>query len=85
MIPTYSAFRWASDRIAESGIVAFVTNGGFLRSEAASGVRAYMHEEFTDVWCFNLRGNGRTQRVTAETFLSDPGQIFSWRLHARLS
>ena len=29
------AFRWASDRIAESGIVAFVTNGGFLRSEAA--------------------------------------------------
>ena len=53
------AFRWASDRIAESGIVAFVTNGGFLRSDAAAGVRAYMHEEFTDVWCFNLRGNGR--------------------------
>ena len=53
------AFRWASDRIAESGIVAFVTNGGFLRSEAAAGIRAYMHEEFTDVWCFDLRGNGR--------------------------
>ncbi len=55
------AFRWASDRIAESGIVAFVTNGGFLRSDAAAGVRAYMHEEFTDVWCFDLRGNARTQ------------------------
>ena len=53
------AFRWASDRIAESGIVAFVTNGGFLRSDAAAGVRAYMHEEFTDVWCLDLRGNGR--------------------------
>ena len=53
------AFRWASDRIAESGIVAFVTNGGFLRSDAAAGIRAYMHEEFTDVWCLDLRGNGR--------------------------
>ena len=58
------AFRWASDRIAESGIVAFVTNGGFLRSEAAAGVRAYMHEEFTDVWCLDLRGNARTQGET---------------------
>ena len=67
------AFRWASDRIAESGIVAFVTNGGFLRSEAASGVRAYMHEEFTDVWCLDLRGNQRTQ---GETSRREGGKIF---------
>ena len=67
------AFRWASDRIAESGIVAFVTNGGFLRSEAASGIRAYMHEEFTDVWCFDLRGNQRTQ---GETSRREGGKIF---------
>ena len=67
------AFRWASDRIAESGIAAFVTNGGFLRSDAASGVRAYMHEEFTDVWCFDLRGNQRTQ---GETSRREGGKIF---------
>ena len=67
------AFRWASDRIAESGIVAFVTNGGFLRSNAAAGVRAYMHEEFTDVWCFDLRGNQRTQ---GETSRREGGKIF---------
>ena len=67
------AFRWASDRIAESGIVAFVTNGGFLRSDAAAGVRAYMHEEFTDVWCFDLRGNQRTQ---GETSRREGGKIF---------
>ena len=67
------AFRWASDRIAESGIVAFVTNGGFLRSDAASGVRAYMHEEFTDVWCFDLRGNARTQ---GEPRKQEGGNIF---------
>ena len=67
------AFRWASDRIAESGIVAFITNGGFLRSEAASGVRAYMYEEFTDVWCFDLRGNARTQ---GEPRKQEGGNIF---------
>ena len=67
------AFRWASDRIAESGIVAFVTNGGFLRSDAAAGVRAYMHEEFTDVWCLDLRGNQRTQ---GETSRREGGKIF---------
>ena len=67
------AFRWASDRIAESGIVAFVTNGGFLRSDAAAGVRACMHEEFTDVWCLDLRGNQRTQ---GETSRREGGKIF---------
>ena len=67
------AFRWASDRIAESGIVAFVTNGGFLRSVAAAGVRACMHEEFTDVWCLDLRGNQRTQ---GETSRREGGKIF---------
>ena len=67
------AFRWASDRIAESGIAAFVTNGGFLRSESGAGVRAYMHEEFTDVWCLDLRGNQRTQ---GETSRREGGKIF---------
>ena len=67
------AFRWASDRIAESGIVAFVTNGRFSRSEMATGVRAYMHEEFTDVWCLDLRGNQRTQ---GETSRREGGKIF---------
>ena len=67
------AFRWASDRIAESGIVAFVTNGGFLRSESGAGIRAYMHEEFTDVWCLDLRGNARTQ---GEPRKQEGGNIF---------
>ena len=73
------AFRWASDRIDEAGIIAFVTNAGFLRSDAAAGVRAYtalfpfLHEEFTDVWCFDLRGNARTQ---GETRKRERGNVF---------
>ena len=54
------SFRWASDRIGRSGVIALVTNAGFIRSEAGAGVRACLYEEFTDVWCFNLRGNAKT-------------------------
>ena len=42
------AFRWASDRIGEFGIIAFVTNAGFLRSDTAAGFRACLHEEFAE-------------------------------------
>ena len=55
------SIRWASDRIGRSGIVAFVTNAGFLRSETGAGVRACLAEEFSDIWCLDLRGNARTQ------------------------
>lgn len=54
------AFRWASDRIEEKGIIAFVTNGGWLRSDSASGFRRCMAEEFNSIYIFDLRGNART-------------------------
>ena len=55
------SIRWASDRIGRSGIVAFVTNAGFLRSKPGAGVRACLAEEFSDIWCFDLRGNATMQ------------------------
>ena len=58
------SFRWASDRVGRSGIIAFVTNAGFIMSDAGAGVRACLHKEFTDVWCFDLRGNARTRGKT---------------------
>ena len=54
-------FKWAYDRIDESGIVAYVTNAGFIRSEAGAGVRAVFKREFDEIWCFDLRGNARTK------------------------
>ena len=57
------SLRWASDRIGDAGIVAVITNSGFLRSEAGSGVRASLAEEFNEIWCFDLRGNARTQGI----------------------
>ena len=55
------SIRWASDRIGKSGVVGFVTNASFIRSEVAAGLRACLADEFTDVWVFDLRGNARTQ------------------------
>ena len=50
------SLRWASDRIGTSGVVGFVTNASFLRSDTAAGVRACLAEEFNEIWCFDLRG-----------------------------
>ena len=57
------AIRWASDRVLEKpegGVVAFVTNGGFIDSASADGLRKTLCEEFHQVYCYNLRGNART-------------------------
>lgn len=55
------AFRWASDRIGDSGIVCFVSNGGWLKGDAATGVRRCFCEEFNSIYVYNLRGNARGQ------------------------
>ena len=55
------AFRWASDRIGDEGIICFVSNAGWLRSEAGSGFRRCISEEFSSIYVFDLLGNQRTQ------------------------
>ena len=54
------AIRWASDRIGEQGVVAFVTNGSWIDGNTDAGVRACLAEEFSSVYVLNLRGNART-------------------------
>ena len=54
------AFRWASDRIGESGVIGFVTNAGWLDGAAMDGLRNCFVKEFSEVYVFNLRGNKRT-------------------------
>ncbi|KIO36326.1 DEAD/DEAH box helicase [Shewanella sp. cp20] len=54
------AFRWASDRLGERGVVGFVTNGGFVEANTSDGMRKCLAEEFSNIWIFHLRGNART-------------------------
>ena len=51
------AIRWASDRINEQGIVAFVTNGSWIDGNVDAGVRACLAEEFSSIYVLHLRGN----------------------------
>lgn len=67
------AFRWASDRIGEQGVVCFVSNAGWLRGAAMSGMRRCLVEEFDDVYAFDLRGNQRTQ---GEESRREGGKVF---------
>lgn len=54
------AYRWATDRIKEQGVVAFISNGSFTDSATGAGFRKCLFEEFSSVYVFNLRGNART-------------------------
>lgn len=50
------AIRWASDRINERGIVAFVTNGSFIDAKSMDGLRKCLTVDFNYLYIFNLRG-----------------------------
>jgi predicted helicase len=53
------AIKWAALRIRKRGVIAYVTNGGWLDSNTADGMRLTLAEEFSDIYIYNLRGNGR--------------------------
>ena len=74
--PYVKAIRQASDRILGSdkgGIVAFVTNGGFIDAKSFDGFRKAIAKEFDAIYCYNLRGD---QRTAGELSRMEAGKIF---------
>ncbi|MFD4610664.1 DEAD/DEAH box helicase [Streptomyces sp. NPDC058440] len=67
------AIRWASDRIGNEGIVAYVSNGGYVDGTSMDGLRKCLVGEFDAVYCYNLRGN---QRTAGEQARREGGKIF---------
>lgn len=57
----FRALRWATDRIGDEGVIAFVSNNSFLDGNTADGVRLTFQDEFADIYIYNLKGNARTQ------------------------
>ncbi|WBB48505.1 DEAD/DEAH box helicase [Verrucosispora sp. WMMA2044] len=68
------AIRWASDRIRDEGIVAYVSNGGYIDGTSADGLRKSLVDEFDAIYCYNLRGN---QRTAGELSRKEGGKIFA--------
>ena len=52
-------FRWASDRLKDEGIVAFITNRSFVASRTMDGFRKIAEREFAEVWIVDLGGDVR--------------------------
>jgi predicted helicase len=57
--PYVKAIRWASDRIEDEGIVAFVTNNSFVNEIAFDGMRKHLVESFDEIYILDLGGNVR--------------------------
>ncbi|RKU12044.1 DNA helicase [Candidatus Poribacteria bacterium] len=57
--PYIKAIRWASDRINEEGVMAFVTNNGFTDGLAFDGMRKHLANDFDAIYILDLGGNAR--------------------------
>ena len=57
--PYVKAFSWASKRLGKEGIVAFVTNNGFLDGTAFDGMRKHLAADFDAIYILDLNGNVR--------------------------
>ena len=54
--------RWASDRLADDGIIGFISNNAFLDTRQDDGFRKVVAEEFNELWVLDLKGNAPHQR-----------------------
>lgn len=58
-------FRWASDRLSENGIIAFVTNNSFIDTRTFDGFRKVISREFSYVYIVDLGGDvRRNQKIS---------------------
>jgi predicted helicase len=66
--------RWASDRIDDNGVVAFISNNSFIDALTFDGVRKCIADEFSEIYIVNLKGNART---SGERRRKEGGNVFS--------
>lgn len=69
------AFRWASDRIGDSGVVGFVTGSAWVERAFADGMRKCMVDEFTNIYIIHLRGDVRKDMLS-KGVAGEGGNVF---------
>jgi predicted helicase len=52
-------YRWASDRLSDEGVIAFITNRSFLDSRTFDGFRKTVALDFQHIWVVDLGGDVR--------------------------
>ncbi|WP_375683161.1 MULTISPECIES: DEAD/DEAH box helicase [unclassified Bartonella] len=58
------AIRWASDRIADAGVIGFVSGSGYIEKSTMDGLRKSLAKEFTSIYVLNLRGDLRKNMLS---------------------
>ncbi|MCX8505164.1 MAG: hypothetical protein ORN98_00920, partial [Alphaproteobacteria bacterium] len=58
------AFRWASDRIGNRGVIGFVTGSAWIERNFADGMRKCLKDEFSALYVFHTRGDGRKEMLS---------------------
>ncbi|MEO7724315.1 MAG: type ISP restriction/modification enzyme [Chthoniobacterales bacterium] len=98
--PYVKAIRWATDRIGEVGIVAFVNNDSFVDEISFDGMRHHLARDFDLIYVLDLGGNvrknpklsGTTHNVfgiqvgvSINFFIRLPGKVKGARRQAKIS
>jgi predicted helicase len=58
------AFRWASDRLGEEGVVGFISGSAWVDRTFADGMRKHLTDDFTKIYIFYLRGDIRKNMLS---------------------
>lgn len=58
--PYVKAIRWASDRIGDHGIIAYITESGYLHHHAFDGMRKHLAADFDLIYVLDLAGDVST-------------------------
>ena len=58
------AFSWATERIKNEGIIAFITGSGWLDKHFSQGLRKNFTNEFNEIYVINLRGDRRKDMLS---------------------
>jgi predicted helicase len=74
--PYVKAIRWASDRISDRGLVAFITNNGFIDNTAFDGMRYHLGDDFDLIYTVNLHGNIRKHSMVDGIPLGEKHTVF---------
>ncbi|WP_027836116.1 DEAD/DEAH box helicase [Maritalea myrionectae] len=61
------AFRWASERIGDAGVMAFVSGSAWIERSFADGMRKCLTDEFSELYVFHLRGDIRKNMLSKGT------------------
>ncbi len=60
--------RWASDRLDDAGIIAFITNRAYIDSLQDDGFRKITADEFSDLYIVDLGGNFQSEGKAGNVF-----------------